>query len=207
MTLLSRIFGLTGGVACGKSTVAAMFAELGAKVIDADRLAHELIRSPLPAYHDIVRHFAFEVLDSQGEIDRKRLGDAVFADPDKLRVLNTIVHPRVLERIGQLAEAFHLQDPHALVLVDAALIYEAGVADRFAKIIVAWCGPEQQLERLMAKAGLSREEAERRIAAQMPVEEKRRRADYVIDCSGSLENTKQEVDRLYSAVLKPVEKP
>jgi dephospho-CoA kinase len=207
MTLLSRIFGLTGGVACGKSTVAAMFAELGAKVIDADRLAHELIRSPLPAYHDIVRHFGFEVLDSQGEIDRKRLGDAVFADPDKLRVLNTIVHPRVLERIGQLAEAFHLQDPHALVLVDAALIYEAGVADRFAKIIVAWCGPEQQLERLMAKAGLSREEAERRIAAQMPVEEKRRRADYVIDCSGSLENTKQEVDRLYSAVLKPVEKP
>jgi len=207
MTLLSRIFGLTGGVACGKSTVAAIFAELGAKVIDADRLAHELIRSPLPAYHDIVRHFGFEILDSQGEIDRKRLGDVVFADPDKLRVLNTIVHPRVLERIGQLAEAFHLQDPHALVLVDAALIYEAGVGDRFAKIIVAWCRPEQQLERLMAKAGLSREEAERRIAAQMPVEEKRRRADYVIDCSGSLENTIQEVDRLYSAVLKPVEKP
>jgi dephospho-CoA kinase len=198
MSPLGRIFGLTGGAASGKSTVAGMFAELGAKIIDADRLAHELIRSPQPAYHEIVRQFGFEILDSQGEIDRKRLGTLVFHDPQKLRALNAIVHPRVIERTDQLAEAFHLQDPRAVVLVDAALLYEANLADRFEKIIVAWCRPEQQLARLMAKTGLSREEAGRRIAAQMPAEEKRRRADYAIDCSGELELTRRLVTDLYS---------
>lgn len=190
-------YGLTGGIACGKSTVAAIFAELGARIIDADRLAHELIRSPQPAYHDAVRHFGFEILDSQGEIDRKRLGAVVFADPQKLQTLNAIVHPRVMERIEQLAEAYYLQEPRAVVLVDAALIYEAGLADRFSKIIVAWCRPEQQLERLMAKSGLSREDAEHRIATQMPAEEKRRRADFVIDCSVDMEATHRQVNELY----------
>ena len=157
---LSRTFGLTGGIASGKSTVAGMFAELGAKVIDADRLGHELIRSPLPAYHEIVRHFGFEILDPQGEVDRKRLGAIVFSDPQELRYLNSIVHPRVVERVEQLATAYHLQDSRALVLVEAALHYEAGIADRFAKMIVAWCRPEQQLERLIAKTRLPREEAD-----------------------------------------------
>jgi dephospho-CoA kinase len=197
MSPLGRIFGLTGGVASGKSTVAAMFAELGARIIDADRVAHEVIRAPQPAYHEIVRHFGFEILDAQGEIDRKRLAAVVFADPEKLRTLNGIVHPRVLDRVAQLEEAFLLAEPRAVVLVDAALLYEAGVADRFRKIIVTWCRPEQQLERLMAKMGLSREEAERRIAVQMPAEEKRRRADYVIDCSGELEATRRQVDDLF----------
>jgi dephospho-CoA kinase len=197
MSPLGRIFGLTGGVASGKSTVAAMFAELGARIIDADRVAHEIIRAPQPAYHETVRHFGFEILDAQGEIDRKRLAAVVFADPEKLRTLNGIVHPRVLDRVAQLEEAFLLAEPRAVVLVDAALLYEAGVADRFRKIIVTWCRPEQQLERLMAKMGLSREEAERRIAVQMPAEEKRRRADYVIDCSGELEATRRQVDDLF----------
>jgi dephospho-CoA kinase len=203
MSPLGRIFGLTGGVASGKTTVAGMFAELGAKVIDADRVAHEVIRSPQPAYHEIVRHFGFEILDSQGEIDRKRLAAIVFAEPEKLRALNAFVHPRVLERIEQLAEAFLLSDPRAVVLVDAALLYEAGVADRFKRIIVTWCQPEQQLERLMAKASLSREEAERRIAAQIAADEKRRRADYVIDCSGDLEATRRQVDNLFPRLQKP----
>lgn len=199
---LSRTFGLTGGIASGKSTVAGMFAELGAKVIDADRLGHELIRSPLPAYHEIVRHFGFEILDPQGEVDRKRLGAIVFSDPQELRYLNSIVHPRVVERVEQLATAYHLQDSRALVLVEAALHYEAGIADRFAKMIVAWCRPEQQLERLIAKTRLPREEAERRIAAQMPAEEKRRRADYVIDCSRDLEETRAQVGELFLKLQK-----
>ena len=197
MNGLSRTFGLTGGIASGKSTVAAMFAELGPKVIDADRLGHELIRSPLPAYHEIVRHFGFEILDPQGEIDRKRLGAIVFSEPRELRYLNSIVHPRVIERVEQLATAYHLQDSRAVVLVEAALHYEAGIADRFTKMIVAWCRPEQQLERLIAKTRLPREEAERRIAVQMPAEEKRRRADYVIDCSGDLEETRAQVGELF----------
>ncbi|MGA2630288.1 MAG: dephospho-CoA kinase [Terriglobia bacterium] len=202
MSQLGRTFGLTGGVACGKSTVAGMFAELGAKIIDADRLAHELIRSPQPAYHEIVHQFGFEILDSQGEIDRKRLGAVVFRDPEKLRALNAIVHPRVIERTDQLAEAFQLQDPQAVVLVNAALIYEANLTGHFAKIIVAWCRPEQQLERLMARTGLSREEAERRIAAQMPAEEKRRHADFVIDCSGDLEKTRVQASELFAYLHK-----
>lgn len=197
MNTLSRTFGLTGGVASGKSTVARMFAELGAKIIDADRLGHELIRAPRPAYHEIVNCFGFEILDLQGEIDRKRLGAAVFADPEKLRALNAILHPRIMERCNQLAEGFHLQDSRAVVLVDAALIYEANLADRFVKIIVTWCRPEQQIERLMARTGLACAEAERRIAAQMPIEEKRRRGDYVIDCSGELESTRAQVRDAY----------
>ena len=202
MNGLSRTFGLTGGIASGKSTVAAMFAELGPKVIDADRLGHELIRSPLPAYHEIVRHFGFEILDPQGEIDRKRLGAIVFSEPRELRYLNSIVHPRVIERVEQLATAYHLQDSRAVVLVEAALHYEAGIADRFTKMIVAWCRPEQQLERLIAKTRLPREEAERRIAVQMPAEEKRRRADYVIDCSGDLEETRAQVGELFLKLQK-----
>lgn len=197
MDPLSRMFGLTGGAASGKSTVAAMFADLGARVIDADRVAHEVIRSPLPAYHEIVREFGFEILDSQGEIDRKRHAAIVFADPEKLKILNAIVHPRVMERIEHLAEGFLLADPKAVVLVDAALLYEAGYADRFRNIIVAWCRPEQQLERLMARMRLTRDEAELRIAAQMPAEEKRRRADFVIDCSGSLDGSRAQVQAVY----------
>jgi dephospho-CoA kinase len=191
-------FGLTGGVACGKSTVARMFEDLGAKIIDADRLAHELSRAPLPAYKEIVSRFGSEILDSYGEIDRRRLGSVVFADGEKLRQLSAILHPRIIERSEELAISFHILAPHAVVLVDAALIYEAGIEKRFTKILAACCRPEQQLERLMAKAHVTREEAERRIAAQMPTEEKRRRADYVIDCSGSLESTRQQVENLFA---------
>ena len=197
MNPLSHTFGLTGGAGSGKSTVAALFTELGARVIDADRVAHEVVRSPHPAYHEIVREFGFEILDSEGEIDRKRHAAIVFANPEKLKILNAIVHPRVIERIERLAEGFLLLDPKAVVLVDAALLYEAGVADRFNKIIVAWSRPEQQVERLMARMRLTREQAELRIAAQMPAEEKRRRADYVIDCSHTVDETRKQVVRIY----------
>ena len=151
-----RCFGLTGGVASGKSTVARMFEELGAKVIDADRLGHELYRAPLPAYKEIVSRFGSEILDSSGEIDRMRLGPIVFADAAKLRELNAILHPRIIERIEEQVLYYHAQKPHAVIVVDAALIYEAGIADRFQKILVTWCRPEQQLERLMARPACSR---------------------------------------------------
>jgi dephospho-CoA kinase len=197
MRALGHSFGLTGGVASGKSTVARFFTELGAKVIDADRLGHELIRAPLPAYQEVVGRLGREILDPAGEIDRKRLGAIVFASPQMLLELNAILHPRIIERVGELADQYHTQDPTAVVLVDAALIYEAGMEGRFKKMLVAWCRADQQVERLMAKAAVSREEAERRIAAQMPSEEKRRRADYVIDCSGTKENTHTQVQALY----------
>jgi dephospho-CoA kinase len=197
MRQVSGNFGLTGGVASGKTTVARLFKVLGARILDADHIGHELLRAPQPAYHEIVQRFGFEILDREGEIDRKRLGALVFGDPGKLQALNALLHPRIIERIDRLAEGFRLQDPHVLVLVDAALIYEANLARWFSKIIVTWCRPEQQLERLIAKTGLSREEAQRRIAAQIAAEEKRHRADYVIDCSGNMESTQAQVAAVY----------
>ena len=197
-------FGLTGGAASGKSTVARMFQDLGARIIDADRIGHEMLRSSSPAYAEILRQFGKEILDDSGEIDRSRLGRIVFGDPQKLQQLNAIVHPRIIARVEDLAAQHHADDPGAVILVDAALIFEAGIGGRFDKVVVAWCRPEQQIERLMAKSGLTREEAERRIAAQMPAEEKRRRADYLIDCSGSLESTREQVRQVYADLVRQV---
>ena len=197
-------FGLTGGAASGKSTVARMFQDLGARIIDADRLGHEMLRSSSPAYAEILRQFGKEILDDSGEIDRSRLGRIVFCDPGRLQQLNAIVHPRIIARVEDLAAQYHAAEPGAVILVDAALIFEAGIGGRFDKVVVAWCRPEQQIERLMAKSGLTREEAERRIAAQMPAEEKRRRADYLIDCSGSLESTREQVRRVYADLVRQV---
>lgn len=200
-----RYFGLTGGVASGKSTVARMFEELGAKIIDADRIGHELLRAPHPAYQEVVRCFGKEILDSSGEVDRRRLGAAVFGEDAELRKLNAILHPRIIERVEEQAQQYHAEDPHAVILVDAALIYEAGIGGRFSRMIVAWCRPEQQIERLIQKAALKREEAERRINAQIPAEEKRRRGDYVIDSSGDLQSTRAQVIALYPELKRLAE--
>lgn len=197
-------FGLTGGIASGKTTVARMFEALGAKIIDADRIGHELLSAPRPAYQEVVQRFGKEILDPSGEIDRRRLGAVVFANPGKLRELNQILHPRIIDRVAELTCEHHSQDSRTVILVDAALIFEAGIGGRFRKVIMAWCRPEQQIERLTAKGGLSREEAEQRIHAQKPVEEKRRLADYVIDCSGSLEQARTQVEALYPELKRIV---
>lgn len=198
-------FGLTGGVASGKSTVARYFQDLGAHIIDADRIGHEAIEPGRAAYQEILDHFGKEILDSSGHIDRKKLGPIVFADPQQLRALNAIVHSRIVARTQELAAKHQRQNPRSVVIVDAALIFESRIGGSLNKVMVAWCRPEQQVERLMAKAGVSREEAERRIQAQMPVEEKRRRADYLIDCSGSMEETRRQADAIYLELRRIVE--
>jgi dephospho-CoA kinase len=190
-------FGLTGGVASGKSTVARLLESLGARIIDADCVGHELLRRPYPAYQEIVGRFGNGILDSGREIDRKRLGDLVFADPAKLQELDAILHPRIITRVEELAAGYCAENSGAVIVVDAALLFEAGIGARFIRVLVVWCRREQQIERLMAKTGLSLQDAERRIAAQMPVDEKRRRADYQIDSSGSLEDTRAQVEALY----------
>ncbi len=197
-------FGLTGGPASGKSTAARMFEDLGARVIDADRIGHELQRSPLPTYHEIVRRLGPGVLDPSGEIDRRRLGAMVFADPQKLSDLNAILHPRIIERVEEMAAFYQARDTREVVLVDAALIFEARIGARFLKVIVVWCEPEEQIRRLMTKSGLSRADAERRLATQLPAEEKRRRADYVVDSSGSLESTRSQVEAIFAELKKIV---
>jgi dephospho-CoA kinase len=201
MTAASHYFGLTGGIATGKSTVARMFEELGARVIDADRIGHELILKPQPAYEEIVRAFGRDVLNSSNEIDRQRLGVIVFAEPAKLAQLNAILHPRIIARTEELARELIAREPGRVILVDAALIFEAGIGGRFKKVIVTWCPPKQQLERLMAK-GLSREEAERRVTAQMSAEEKRRRADFVIDTSGTQDQTRKQVPSVFAKLQR-----
>jgi dephospho-CoA kinase len=204
MSVSTCYFGLTGGIAAGKTTVADMLRDLGAHIIDADKVGHEMLLSTSPAFPELVAAFGRGILDSAGRIDRTKLGPLVFADSAKLQQLNRIVHPRIIKRIGQLAAEHCSQNPEAVVIVDAALIYEAGIPGRFVKTIVAWCRPEQQIERLMAKTGASREEADQRIASQMTAEEKRRRADFVIDCSGTLEDTRRQVEALYPVLQQLV---
>jgi dephospho-CoA kinase len=207
MSVSARYFGLTGGIACGKTTVAQMFRELGAHIVDADKVGHGMLRSTSPAFPELVAAFGRGILDSAGRIDRGKLGPLVFADPAKLQQLNRIVHPRIIERIGRLAAEHCTKNLGAVVIVDAALIYETGIPGRFLKTIVAWCRPEQQVERLIAKAGMTPDEAGQRIASQMPAEEKRSRADFVIDCSDNLEDTRRQVEALYPRLQQLVRSP
>lgn len=202
MTLTFPCFGLTGGISSGKSTVAATFAVLGAKIIDADRIGHEILREPGDAFEEVVREFGEGILNGAGVIDRKILGSIVFADPTKRQVLNAILHPRIIAKQEALVREYHDGDSAAVIVVEAALIYEAGVDGRFRKIIVTWCEPDQQIERLMTQSGLAREEAAARVAAQMPAAEKRRRADFVIDCSRSLEETERQTRQVYAQLAQ-----
>jgi len=193
--------GLTGGIASGKSTVAARMRELGLSVLNADLLAHRLMEPGQPAYEDVVREFGRDVLAADGTVDRKKLGDIVFADAAKRERLNAIVHPRVIAAREEELEQMEARDPRGLVIVEAALLVEAGYYKKLDSLIVCSCRPEQQLERLRAR-GLGEREARERIAAQLPLEEKLRLADDVLDCSGSVENTLQQTDALVERLLK-----
>jgi len=185
--------GLTGGIASGKSAVAAMLRDLGFSVLDADSLAHKLIEPGQPAYDEVLQEFGPSIADAGGRIDRAKLAAIVFGDRAKLDRLNAIVHPRVAEVISRQFEEWQRQGTRDAAFVEAALIIEAGIHKTLDGLVVAWCEPEQQFERLRAR-GLSEAEARRRIAAQLPVEEKLRFATEKIDCSGSLERTRRQVE-------------
>ena len=199
--------GLTGGIATGKTTVVAMLRELGCRVLEADKIAHQMIAPDGAAYEEVVREFGRGILTEEGLVNRQKLGAIVFADPRRLARLNAIVHPPVLEEQTRQLAAIEKADPHAIAVVEAALLIEAGFDKKLEYLVVTWCTPEQQLERLTGSGmgrGLTVEEARQRIASQMPVEEKRRRADAVIDCSGTLEHTRAHVIELF-AKLKAME--
>jgi len=187
--------GLTGGIASGKSAVAAMLRELGFAVLDADALAHKLIEPGQAAYAEVIQEFGPSIADTSGCIDRAKLGAMVFADLAKLDRLNAIVHPRVAEVILSQFEVWRRSGVRDAVFVEAALLVESGIHKKLDGLVVVWCRPEQQLERLLAR-GFSESEARRRIAAQLPVEEKLRLATEKIDCSGSLEETRRQVEAL-----------
>jgi len=199
--------GLTGGIATGKTTVVAMLRELGCRVLEADKIAHQVIEPDGVAYEEVVREFGRGILTPDGLVDRKKLGAIVFAEPPRLARLNAIVHPPVLEEQMRQLAAIEKADAHAIAVVEAALLIEAGFDRKLDYLVVTWCTPEQQLARLTESGlgrGLTAEQARQRIAAQMPVEEKRNRADAVIDCSGTLDHTRAQVIALF-AKLKGIE--
>jgi dephospho-CoA kinase len=193
MTMLR--LGLTGGIASGKSAVAAMLRELGFSVLDADSLAHKLIEPGQPAYNEVLREFGNSVLAQNARVDRAKLSAIVFNDRAKLDRLNVIIHPRVGELVFRQFEEWQRAGTRDAAFVEAALLIESGIYKNLDGLVVAWCEPQQQLERLLAR-GLSEAEALRRIAAQLPVEEKLRLATEKIDCSGSLDETRRQVEAL-----------
>ena len=197
--------GLTGGIASGKTTVAAMLREMGFAVLDADSLAHTLIEPREPAYDEVVREFGPSILDAGNRVDRAKLAAVVFADLVKLARLNAIVHPRVETVIHRQFAEWSRNGTRDAAFVEAALLVEAGYHKNLDGLVVTWCRPEQQLQRLRAR-GLSDEDARQRIAAQLPVSEKLRYATETIDCSGSLEDTRKQVEALAAKLRRPSKK-
>ncbi len=184
--------GLTGGIASGKSTVASLLRDYEYPVLDADSLARELLEPGQDAYKEVVCEFGDGVLTKGGAVDRPRLAAIVFSDEQKRARLNQILHPRIQKVVTDWFATLDRPGGPDIAFEDAALILETGAKKNFDRVVVCWCWPEQQLERLIQR-GLSESEAKRRIAAQMPMEEKRRLADEEIDCSGSIEETERQV--------------
>lgn len=185
--------GLTGGIACGKSTVSQMFVALGGHLIDFDLLAHEVQEPGGPAWDDVVAYFGPGILQADRKIDRNKLAAVVFNQPDKLKKLNTIVHPRVFEAWWSRLEKIKAQEPRAIVFSDVPLLFEGGMQHLFDLTILVMIEPEEQIERLMARNNLCREDAGLRLSCQMPIGDKVRLADIVIDNSCAVDETRKRV--------------
>lgn len=198
--------GLTGSIAVGKSFVAGVLAELGCHVLDADSAAREVVEAGTPGLNALADAFGTGILLADGTLDRARLGAIVFADEPKRQLLNSILHPYIIKRQDEQLQEWEAIDPDGIGVVDAALMIESGGYRRFDKIIVVHCRPEIQLERLMARNKLTREEAARRIAAQMPQDEKKRYADYLIETSEGFESARQETEKVYHALRAEADK-
>ncbi|HEY6333458.1 MAG TPA: dephospho-CoA kinase [Blastocatellia bacterium] len=190
--------GLTGSIAVGKSFVLSVFKELGCVVFDADQIAHECMAPGRPAYIDLIEEFGSGILGEAGAVDRGKLGLIVFQDESRRRRLNEIVHPRVKEEQDRLLQEAAASRPDGIAIVDAALIIESGGYKRFDKLVVVFCAPDIQVQRLMARNKIDREDAERRIRAQMSSDEKRRYADFEIDTSSGFEDTRSRTIEVYN---------
>ena len=194
--------GLTGGIACGKSTVAKMFVNDGAYLIDFDRLAHEVQEPEKPAWKEVVKKFGREILREDGKIDRFKLGNIVFTDKKKLKLLNKIVHPLVFQEWDARLEKISRKDKHAVILSDIPLLFEGNMQHLFDLTLLVFIEPEEQIRRLMARNQISREEARKRLNSQMPIDEKIALADMVIDNKGSIAETEKKVKKVWLELLK-----
>jgi dephospho-CoA kinase len=205
--------GLTGGIAAGKSVVGEMFAALGAHVTQADEISHQLMRPGEPVYQEVVAHFGSGILRADGSVNRARLAELAFGGPNqpsRVQELNQIVHPAVIQRQEEWMAEVSRRDPQAVAVVEAALILEAGMATGFDRLVVVTCRPEQRIERwahrLKVDQETARREVTRRTAAQLPDDEKIKAADYVIDNSGSLDETQRQVKTIYAELEKEASK-
>jgi dephospho-CoA kinase len=206
--------GLTGGIASGKSVVGEMLVALGARLIQADHIAHELMQPGQAVYDEVVRHFGPGILNPDGTVNRPKLAEAAFnPGPEgatRVAELNQIVHPAVIRREDDWMEAEGRRDPHVVAVVEAALILEAGAAARLDRLIVVTCSEEQRVQRFAQRLKMhldtARREVARRLAAQWPDSVKVKEADYVIDNSGSLDNTEAQVRRLYPVLKAEAER-
>ena len=189
--------GLTGGIACGKSTVARMLAEKGAVLIDFDEIAHAVQDPEGPVWREIVRHFGREMLLEDRTIDRRKLGETVFADREKRELLNRLVHPAIFEEWQRRLAEIRARHADAIVVSDIPLLIEAGMKEMVDLVLLVYITPEEQIRRVMERDGFSREEAERRLGAQMPIDEKLRWADIVIRNGGSPEETRRAVAEVW----------
>jgi len=208
--------GLTGGIASGKSVVGEMFVKRGAYLILADAIAQWLMEPGQDVYEEVVQHFGPEILNPDKTINRSKLAELAFGAPGseapgRIKELNAIVHPAVVAHENEWMEEIGSQDPHAIAIVEAALILEAAVADRFDRLIVVTCRPEQRVQRFAQRLGISEEaaraEVARRMAAQIPDEEKIKAADFLIDNSGSIDATEAQVERVFAQLAREAAAP
>jgi dephospho-CoA kinase len=210
--------GLTGGIASGKSVVGEMFIALGAYLVQADRIAHALMQPGEPVYNEVVRHFGREILNPDGGVNRSKLAEAAFGPAgdaeakraSRIEELNRIVHPAVIRSQEEWMHAIGLEHPQGVAIVEAALILEAGVGKRFDRIVVVTCNTEQRAARFAARQKIdletARKEVARRMAAQLPDEEKVKSADFVIENSGSLDHTREQVRQVWEKLRAEAEK-
>jgi len=196
--------GLTGSIGVGKSFVTSVFEELGCHVLDADLTAREVVMPGTPGLNAITEEFGEDILNPDGTLNRKQLGALVFADESRRRRLNNLLHPFIIARQDEIMRGWEAEDPNGIGIIDAALMIESGGYKRFDKLIVVHCRPEVQLERLMLRDKLSREEALRRISSQMPQEEKQKFADYLIDTSDGFEPTRTQIISVHQKLIRVI---
>ncbi len=195
-----KIIGLTGGIASGKSTVSQVFKELGAYIIDADKVAHQIVEPGNPAWRDVITRFGANILNSDSTINREMLGDMVFGNPELLDDLNKITHPRVMERFKDELQCIKTNNPDAIVIMEVPLLYETHLERLCDLVIVVWVDREIQIMRLMARDNISREAAIKRIDSQMDLDEKAKKADFVIDNRKTKEETLEIATKYYNEI-------
>jgi dephospho-CoA kinase len=196
------IVGLTGGVASGKTTVSQILREEGAYLIDADQIAREVVRPHTPAWNELTKVFGKEILQEDGSIHRKRLAAKVFSDPEQRNLLNQILHPRIKAEMNKRVKEIGQKDPHAIIVIDAALLIELGDHREMDKVIVVTATEKQQIERLKKRDGVDQEEAQKVLSSQMALEEKMKVADFVICNERSFEETKKRVREVFQELKR-----